>query len=91
MPFSFQQKKILGFGCAIIFVFAGAFLRIHMRVQTTLIGYDIGRLKSREATLLEQKSQLQMQLAKLTSKQHLTLMAASEEDELPPNAPLAAK
>lgn len=51
--------------------------RIHLRVETTLIGYQLGILKSDESKLLEERSQLKMQLAKLTTKKHLTLMADS--------------
>ena len=52
--------------------------RVHLRVQTTLIGYELGQLKNKEAELLEQSSYLKMQLAKLTTKKHLTLMAESK-------------
>ena len=51
-----------------------AVTRIHLRVQTTLIGYEIGRLKHDEARLLEERGSLKMQLAKLTTKKHLMLM-----------------
>lgn len=51
-----------------------AVTRIHLRVQTTLIGYEIGGLKHDEARLLEERGTLKMQLAKLTTKKHLMLM-----------------
>ena len=52
--------------------------RIHVRVETTLVGYDIGHLKGEEQKLLEEQSSLKMQLAKLTTQKHLELM--TEED-----------
>jgi hypothetical protein len=48
--------------------------RVHVRAQTTLIGYKIGHLKGEEAKLLEERSTLRMQLAKMTTQKHLTLM-----------------
>ena len=46
-------------------------LRIHLRVQTTMIGYEIGHLKASEARLIESRNTLKMQLAKMTSQKHL--------------------
>lgn len=57
-----------------------AVTRIHLRVQTTLIGYEIGGLKSEEARLLEERGALKVQFAKLTTKKHLMLMTESEDD-----------
>ena len=54
-----------------------AIVRIHLRIQATLVGYEIGHLKSEEGRLLEQRSALKMELAKVTSKKHL--MAASSD------------
>jgi hypothetical protein len=65
------------FAVALISVAA---LRVHVRVQTTLIGYEIGRLKADEASLLEERSVLKMQLAKLTTKKHLELMTDGRDD-----------
>ena len=47
-------------------------LRIHLRAQTTIIGYEIGRLKANEARLIEARNMLKMQLAKMTSQKHLS-------------------
>ena len=52
--------------------------RIHVRVETTLVGYEIGHLKSEEQKLLEERSSLKMQLAKLTTQKHLQLMTDDE-------------
>ncbi len=52
--------------------------RIHVRAQTTLIGYEIGRLKSTEGKELEQRSALRMQLAKVSSQKHLNLISGQD-------------
>lgn len=57
-----------------------AFARAHLRIQTTLIGYELGKLKTDEGDLLEKRSQLQMELAKLTTKKQLMNMANSKSD-----------
>jgi hypothetical protein len=79
-------------------VFAGAFClvalalgRVHLRVQTTMVGYDIGRLKTDESKLLEERSYLRMQLAKLTTKKHLELMTESGGDAEPSQRTYAQK
>lgn len=53
--------------------------RIHLRVQTTLIGYGIAELKEQESKLLEERSLLKVQLSKLTTKKHLILMTETIE------------
>ena len=73
--FNLNMLLFLGF----VSLFGFAFLRTHMRVQTTLIGYKLGKLKTDEAMLLEERSHLQMTLAQITNKNHLSLMAASPE------------
>ena len=66
---------------AFLSVFLVSLTRVHLRVQTTMIGYEIGRLKDKESQLLEQRSFLKMELAKLTTKSHLSAIAAT--DDLP--------
>lgn len=61
-------------GVAAVLMIGLAVTRIHLRVQTTLIGYEIGGLKHEEARLLEERGSLKMQFAKLTTKKHLMLM-----------------
>jgi hypothetical protein len=51
--------------------FTLAVARIHVRAQTTLIGYEIGRLKANEGKTIEERSALRMQLAKVSSQKHL--------------------
>ncbi len=65
-------------GLAAVLIIGLAVTRIHLRVQTTLIGYEIGRLKTDEARLLEERGSLKMQFAKLTTKKHLMLMTESD-------------
>lgn len=73
------NPRLIAFGVFAV-IFCVAFIRIHVRLQTTLIGYEIGRLKSEESSLLERRSLLKMQLARLTTKQHLSMMTASFDD-----------
>lgn len=60
-------------------LFILSFLKVHVGVQTTLVGYRLGQLKASEAEILERRSQLQMQLAKLSTREHLSLLANSIE------------
>jgi len=60
-------------------LFMLAFTKVHLGVQSTIVGYRLGQLKASEAEVLERRSQLQMQLAKLTTREHLTLLAESKE------------
>jgi hypothetical protein len=55
----------------VFFVVSYAFVRVHQRVHTILIGYEIGKLKDQESQLLKKQSLLTVELAKITSKQHL--------------------
>ena len=67
-----KEKPLLRFillGCAFIFILA--FLSVHIRIETTLMGYSIGRLKQKESALLKSQSLLKMKLAKITTKQNL--------------------
>ena len=63
----------------IVFVlaFMAAGLKIHLSVHTTLLGYKIGKLKNEELELLQHKSQLAAQLARMTTKEALLRMAHS--------------
>ena len=53
-----------------ILVFA-SFVKIHIRTQTTLIGYHLGYLKEKEADLLEKLSRKKSSLAALSTKSKL--------------------
>ncbi|MEY4632304.1 MAG: hypothetical protein RIQ81_2424 [Pseudomonadota bacterium] len=55
-----------------------AFARVHLRVKTTLTGYEIGRLKAAEGRLLAEKSELSVELARLTGRESLDTHAGEE-------------
>lgn len=59
-------------------VFVAAFGRIHLRVETTLVGYELGRLKALESRLLEERAELRLELAKMTTRQNLTMMIGAD-------------
>ena len=58
-------------------IFVLAFFCLHVRIQTTLVGYELGQLKKQESLLLEKRSHLQMKLAKITSRANLAIMAST--------------
>ena len=60
----------------LVSIFFLASLKSYIKIQTTLIGYQIGQKKQQEADLLEQQSSLTMELAKITTKQSLMDAAA---------------
>lgn len=74
---------------AFLTLFAIAFVRIHVRMETTLIGYEIGRLKTEESAMLEQRSLLKMSLARLTTRQHLSMVTSDPAEK--PETPLVSK
>lgn len=79
-PLARPVRRLAVSACALALI-GVAVGRVHMRVQTTLIGYEIGRMKTEESTLLEERSALKMQLAKLTTKKHLVLMTDGDEEK----------
>ena len=62
----------------------------YMRIQSTLVGYKIGDLKDDESRYLDQVSGLRMELAKLTSKKNLTILASREAGNKDPFKALAS-
>ena len=62
------------FGITLIF----SFLRVHSRIQITLLGYEIGRMKERETDLIKVRSLLTMELAKITTKERLQQIVSSD-------------
>ena len=74
--------KLTGF-LAIMTLFALAFLQTYLRTQTTLLGYEIGVLKKKEARLLEESSELKMKLSALSTKQSLQLLSKTAADHTP--------
>ena len=67
----FIKKQKIFLLLTITTISALGFLTIHARVQTTILGYQIGHLKKKEAILLKKKNLLTMQVAKITSKKNL--------------------
>lgn len=63
---------IILLSCTLGLTFATSLLRI----ESTLIGYQIGDFKHQESLLLDETSRLKMKLAKLTSKGNLTILAS---------------
>ena len=63
---------------ALCLTFLGAFAASYLKIQTTLIGYKLGELKQAEQNLLEERSKLKMELAKLTKKENLTILISRE-------------
>jgi regulator of replication initiation timing len=70
----------LNFGLVAL-AFALAAAKLQVGVQTTLVGYDLGRLKSREASLLEERSLLKMELAKMTTRSSLSALANAKGND----------
>ena len=75
-----QNKKLLFFLSFILILFLVALTRSYVRIQTTLIGYELGELKMQEETMLEQRAQLQMELAKITTKEHLMILSKNDKN-----------
>lgn len=80
-------SKILA--TAFVGMFSFGFATVFVRTQTTLIGYQIGQLKEQEAKLLEERSLLRMQLAKMTNRDHLEM--ASEDSTIAATTTLASR
>ena len=61
---------------SILFIFCFFAVSIsYLRIQNTIIGYNIGRLKKSESRFLEENSKLQSKLVSLTNKKNLTILA----------------
>ena len=77
---NFCNSNVLAMS-ALILLIGVSVTRIHLRVENTLTGYNLGKLKANEQQLLEERSFLKMQLAKLTTRKHLELMATSTKTD----------
>lgn len=62
-----------------LFSFCICLFSIHIRTKTTMLGYSIGKLKSKEAELLIKNSLLNMELSKITTKKWLINFLGSKE------------
>ena len=58
-----------------------AFARVHFRSVTTGVAYDLGQLKTQEGKLLENRSTLRGELARLTTKKRLEELAQSQSED----------
>ena len=84
-------KRYLGIqGIALIIGFCAALLIAHLRITTTLLGYELGELKNKESQLLEKRARLKVELAKLTKQNNLALLA-SKENGKDSKEPLASR
>ena len=61
--------------------FFAALFAIHIRTKTTILGYEIGSLKSEEAQLLINNSLLNMELSKITTKKWLMNFINQNKDD----------
>ena len=62
-----------------LLAFIIAFSTSYIRINTTLIGYEIGQLKKEEVSLLKKRSLLTMKHAKITTKQHLLSIVSTKK------------
>lgn len=88
---SLDLQRPSGFLAILVVLFVGATLRVHFRNQTTLVGYKLGQMKNQERELLETRNQLRLQLAKMTTKEHLSMISASLSKSLPAEGTVAAR
>lgn len=58
----------------------GAFARVHFRSVTTGVGYDLGQLKTAEGKLLEERSTLRGNLARISTKKKLEELSDSPSE-----------
>jgi regulator of replication initiation timing len=75
-----NRVQFLTLSAILIMVFSFGIGVAYLRIQSTLIGYQLGELKDRETALLEQRSRLKMELAKLTKKENLTILASDKSN-----------
>jgi len=57
--------------CFISIFFIFSLFIIHIQIKTTLLGYEIGKIRFHENSLVKKISLLEMKLAQLTSKKKL--------------------
>lgn len=81
-----EYRSIPIIAALLVTAFCGALIVAHLRIQSTLIGYELGELKDKESALLERRGRLKVDLAKLTKQKNLTILASkapksNSEDE----------
>jgi hypothetical protein len=72
MRLSHKYKALIFFSLLTLFLLS--FFKIHIKIQTIMIGYEIGRLKDEEILLLKKRSFLMLSLAQLTTKDSLSAL-----------------
>ena len=77
-----KRKSLVLSVSLILMLFVAALTRSYIRIQTTLIGYELGELKMLEENMLEQRAQLQMELAKITTKEHLMMFSKNDKSSV---------
>ncbi|MEI8024829.1 MAG: hypothetical protein WCI18_00640 [Pseudomonadota bacterium] len=77
----YLSDRLLFIALLLCFLIAG--LRIHLGVESTVVGYQLGRLKESEAALLEKRSQLLMQYSKMTTKPALARYSEASAGDRP--------
>lgn len=70
-----ERKLLIFLTSTLIVAVTVALLISYIKNQQTIIGYQLGVLKNKETTLLRTRSQLKMELAKLSSKESLLKLA----------------
>ena len=70
-----ENKFCILVALILAFLFCLAFLKIHIKIETTMLGYEIGRLKNEEFLLLKKRSSLTMDLAQITTKASLSALS----------------
>ncbi|MFW7378284.1 MAG: hypothetical protein ACOH5I_05725 [Oligoflexus sp.] len=74
-----DKRHFSASACLLVIAFCLALAIAYLRIQSTLIGYQLGELKDHESYLLEQRSRLKVDLAKLTKKENLTILASRQQ------------
>lgn len=64
-----------------VVIFSIALIQIQINTNITMIGYKIGDLKEKESGLIETKSELKIQLTKMTTKSNLMLSSKESFSE----------
>ena len=77
-----QKSRYMILSISLLFMlFILSFVKVYIRTQTTLVGYDLGELKEQEADLLEQLSRKKMSLAAISTKSNLKKLTKIDRNE----------
>ena len=75
-----KPRKRWALPCLFAFLVLCAFLQLHIRIETTLLGYEIAGLKETEAKYLKTRSRLSMEWAQISAKRHLRGLVSGTTD-----------